>query len=160
MNKLPSVCTALLFLLSACASTSIEEADPLSVSKQNTGLTDGELSQQELAPGECGLFLWRRGSQSRFIFFAKAGQETAAMLFEDIERELMRTGIQGDIFGQFLTRMSYETVPPGMRVDLTLEPGEIISGGQKVSAGSITVTDSQGWETILPIAGVRACQPD
>ena len=37
----------------------------------------GSLPSQDLAAGECGLFLWTQSEPRRFIYFSKAGSRTA-----------------------------------------------------------------------------------
>ena len=45
-------------------------------------------------------------------------------------------------------------------VELRMEPGEQLVGGQRVPEASLTVIDSEGWRTMIPVAGVTACQPE
>lgn len=66
---------------------------------------------------------------------------------------------RGDVFGQFLTDMEYVTGVPISRVSISIRPGEILEGGQRVESGNILFTRADGWETILPVTGVRACMP-
>lgn len=141
--------------LAACVTQAVppEPSSPASL----IVLSDAELTTQRLAPGECGLFLWNRNASNRFIFFSRAGSGNAVFMFNDIARNLSQTGIGGEIFGQFLTEMSYEDATAGLFVTVTIEPGKPIDGGQKVRAGKIMVKDEAGWEVILPVAGTRAC---
>ena len=43
--------------------------------------------------------------------------------------------------------------------DLSLKPGELLEGGQRIESGRLVTTDADGWETVLPVTGVRACIP-
>ena len=117
------------------------------------------LGPQELASGECGLFLWSQTDISKFIFYSKALSGTARMAQGDTPLELEQITAGGDIFGQFNTRMGY-AAQDGREVELTVVPGEMLIGGQRLQSGLLSLTDREGWQTKLPILGVRACQLD
>ena len=70
---------------------------------------------------------------------------------------LVRQG--GTLFGQFMTEMDYTTIE-GETMSLRITPGEMVDGGQKISTGRIKLLNDGGWETVIPVAGLRACQPD
>ncbi|MEO0608076.1 MAG: hypothetical protein AAFY82_07575 [Pseudomonadota bacterium] len=117
------------------------------------------LGPQVLRAGDCGLFLWSKTDVTKFIFFSQALTGTARFAKEDVPMELAQTGAGGNIFGQYNTRMSYQSTD-GLIFDLLIEPGEVLDGGQRIKSGMLTTTDSEGWRTKLPILGVRACQPE
>ena len=147
-------------LLAACATQKPIETSVPAVATEITATPETELEAQQLVAGECGLFLWNIGSENRFIFFSKAGTQTARFLFNGERLNLSQTNVSGDIFGQFLTMMTYRSGRPALLVELQIEPGEVISGGQKVSRGRLTVTDADSWQTIIPVVGTRACISD
>jgi hypothetical protein len=62
------------------------------------------------------------------------------------------------VFGEFLTEAEYR-VSSGEQVKLSILPGEMMENGQRVASGSLVVRDAAGWETVLPVAGLRACMP-
>ncbi len=120
----------------------------------------GTLPPQTLAAGECGLFLWTQDTPRRFVFFSRAATGTASAMLQSSERsDLTLTAQRGDLFGQFMTEMDFVTAT-GQPVSLRLQPGESVEDGQKISAGRIELLDDGGWSTIIPIVGLRACQPD
>lgn len=116
------------------------------------------LSPQVLTEGECGLFLWTRREAPEFVFFAKANTETAKFWYEKAEQALTRTGVGGDVFGQQLTEQFF-TLPDGRKLELSLTPGDLLVGGQRVPEATFRVLDSEGWATLIPAAGVTVCQP-
>ncbi|MEL7130173.1 MAG: hypothetical protein AAGK23_11560 [Pseudomonadota bacterium] len=116
------------------------------------------LPAQTLAIGECGLFLWSQTDLSRFTFFAKAGASEALLLFNGAPTDLALTATRGDIFGQFLTDLTYRIVSTGQEITVTYTPGEPLEGGARVSSGRISYKTPDGWTTVLPVVGVRACQ--
>ena len=58
-----------------------------------------------------------------------------------------------------MTEMDYTTIE-GETMSLRITPGEMVEGGQKISTGRIKLLNDGGWETVIPVAGLRACQPD
>ncbi len=122
-------------------------------------IPESGLGPQELAPGDCGLFLWSKTDVTKFIFFSRASSGSALISRAAGPEVLSQTGANGDIFGQFNTQLSY-LAPDGSQVALMVTPGEDLEGGQRVSGGLITTTDLEGWQTKLPVLGVRACQPE
>lgn len=117
------------------------------------------LGPQHLQPDECGLFLWSKTDASKFIFFSKALSAEAVMSLANGPAVLTQTGAGGEIFGQFNTRSSY-TSETGTQVSLMLVPGREVEGGQRIASGLLTVTNDEGWQTKLPVLGVRACQSE
>lgn len=117
------------------------------------------LGPQTLQAGECGLFLWSKTDVTKFIFFSEALTGTARFAKDEVPMELEQTGAGGNIFGQFNTRMSYQSLD-GLSFDLRIDPGEVLEGGQRIESGMLTTTDPEGWRTKLPVLGVRACQPE
>ena len=117
------------------------------------------LGPQDLPPGECGLFLWSKTDLSKFIFYSKALSGEATFAQNEDPIMLTQATAGGDIFGQFNTRMSYVSAD-GRTLSLTIEPGDLMDGGQRLESGLINLVDAEGWQTVLPVLGVRACQPE
>ncbi|MEM9740838.1 MAG: hypothetical protein AAF829_13335 [Pseudomonadota bacterium] len=157
MVRLSAACLVLsLWLATACSATDTAGQRVVELNAVDTVPRRG-LPAQELDVGECGLFLWSLSGEPTFIFFAKATQNSATMLIGAQERTLARTASDGDIFGQFMTQMGWVSPDTGHRVDLVFEAGELLGEGQRISNGRIKLVDGEGWETIIPVAGVRAC---
>lgn len=151
----------LSFLLVGCQSNDVDPADErarlLAQSPAIDSVPSSALGPQALLTGECGLFLWSQTDVSKFIFYSKALSGTA--LFAQGEAPLALTQISagGDIFGQFNTTIGY-LADDGREVSLDLVPGDLLEGGQRIESGMINVRDREGWDTRLPVLGVRACQ--
>ncbi len=116
------------------------------------------LPGQQLAPGECGLFLWSQTDISKFVFFARSAQPTALLLIDDQPVDVTLEAAGGDIFGEFLTDLVYRVPQTGQQVSIGYTPGDDLVGGARVSSGRISYTDADGWTRVLPVLGVRACQ--
>lgn len=155
---LSPICASLL--LYACASSdpkSTNNAKAISTIPSVTAPTSG-LKAQQLQPGECGLFLWTKSLPNTLIFFSKAGTNTALIKSNDAEQSITLINASGDIFGQFMTQQAYQA-PNNVTVALSFSAGKAMEDGQRISNGRLTRTSDEGWETIIPIVGVRACQP-
>lgn len=116
------------------------------------------LSPQELQAGECGLFLWTRRESPEFIYFSKAGTETALIWLDKEEHALSRTGVGGEVFGQQLTEQ-YFVMADGRQVELEMTPGDMLISGQRIPEVLVRVIDGEGFKTVIPAAGVTVCQP-
>lgn len=152
----------LLGVAAACQSTiNDREDDPrarmLAMQPAINSVPTSGLGPQELAEQECGLFLWSKTDISKFIFFSKALSGTAVFAQTDVPIELTQTRAGGDIFGQFNTNMEFVS-SDGRVLSLTVVPGDMLQGGQRLESGLISMTDREGWQTKLPVLGVRACQ--
>jgi hypothetical protein len=141
-------------LLAACASNGGKPVPPA----PDVPIA-GSLPGQDLAPGECGLFLWTQGTPRRFIYFSRAGAATAESMLAETRQTLALVRQGGTLFGQFMTEMDYVT-PEGESVSLQITPGDMVDGGQKIASGRFKLLNAGGWETVIPVAGLRACQPD
>lgn len=117
------------------------------------------LPPQRLDAGQCGLFLWGMSAPRRFVFFTEGSSGDALVLLGETPTTIPMTSAGGDVFGQFLTRMSFEDPASKAKVTVSIKPGEPLEGGQRVDSGNILFRDAEGWETVLPVTGVRACMP-
>lgn len=158
MRTLTLICA--VSLATACASSSTVRKTPTTSAPEMAARTVPEegLPPQRLKPGECGLFLWGMSAPRKFVFFTD-GTGTALVLDNDTPVSLPMSSAGGDVFGQFMTRMTFRNSSNGQSVSIAIEPGEALEGGQRVEGGTIQFRDSEGWETILPVTGVRACMP-
>ncbi|MEO0817238.1 MAG: hypothetical protein AAFX86_07995 [Pseudomonadota bacterium] len=157
MLRLSIVFVVFPFLLLAGCATTTSSGGQSSPTTATAASTQTELPPQQLELGECGLFLWSLSGDPTFVFFSKATEGSAKMFIGSNVEALSQTGAGGDIFGQFMTEMEWISAGTGHRIDLQIVPGENMIEGQRVSNGRIKLTDAEGWETIIPVRGARAC---
>ena len=143
--------------LGACAT---REAAPVASAKPEaaSGVIDGVLAPQTLAPGACGLFLWTSDLPSRFVFFMRAGESSAKVQSPDGPEDLTMVRQEGSLMGQFSTKTVFQT-PSAGTVRLSFAAGEPIEGGQRIQNGRLVFLNADGWETIMPVVGLAACEP-
>lgn len=163
MTRSLPIIFALAITLIGCQSSELDPAEErarlLAMKPAIDSVPKSGLGPQELLVGDCGLFLWSQTDVSKFIFFSKALSGTATFAQGEVPLVLTQIAAGGDIFGQFNTNMTYAT-QDGRELALSIEPGENLDGGQRIESGMINIRDAEGWDTKLPVLGVRACQQE
>ncbi|PKP83475.1 MAG: hypothetical protein CVT79_01340 [Alphaproteobacteria bacterium HGW-Alphaproteobacteria-18] len=150
------------FILAGCSTNSETRQARSAVTAMESPIAEVPsegLPPQRLAAGECGLFLWGMAAPRRFTFFMEASSGEALVLHEGTAHRLVTTDTSGEVFGQFFTETHYLSADGSWSVNLNLKPGEVLEGGQRVESGRLVTTGADGWETVLPVTGVRACIP-
>ena len=118
----------------------------------------GSLAARRLSAGSCGLFLWIRNAQRKQVLFADAATRTAEMMFDGAPVELTRTLADGpSAFGHF-ARQDFTGAGLSVTLDLTLDAREGMTDGVAVPQGSMRVSQPDGWQIVLPVGGLVACQ--
>ncbi len=163
MIRFLTAALGLSVVLMGCQSNELDPAEQrakmLAMKPAIDSVPNSALGPQELLAGECGLFLWSQTDVSKFIFYSKALSGIAQFAQDDVPIALTQIGAGGDIFGQFNTQMTYLS-DDGREVALTLDAGDLLDGGQRIESGLINIRDREGWDTKLPVLGVRACQQE
>ena len=142
------LCGALL--LSSCAST-----DAAKTATPN-GVAVDVLAPRNLAPGECGLFVWA-GEARRFILFSQAGEGAIlARGGEDVSLSPTTGAQDADLYGQVPIQSFSD--PDGKAYDLRLSSPSELEGGMRYVAGTWKHKDSAGWEVLTPVYGLSTCR--
>jgi len=128
-------------LLVGCATTAKDD------SKTRKGLMN-----KTLASGECGLYVWTADTTKTFTLFATPSEITYL----------------NDASETSLTEKNPTTPPAtsrefmdqqGKALTLTLLSPQQIDGGTRYKAGRLTSISEDGWEKVVPVVGLYACQP-
>ena len=117
------------------------------------------LPAQDLAAGECGLFLWTRRDDPAFVFFSKSNDPAAMVWYEDNAQNLTLAGVDGEVFDQEYTNQTFTFEGKTSLLRLSLTPGQKLVDGRRVPEASIRIIDAEGWETVIPAVGITACRP-
>lgn len=135
------VILALGLILAGCAAT-----------PKDAPITTPGFSTKTLAAGECGLYVWTADAAKTFTLFASPYEIT-----------LLSGGQESRLTEKSPTTppaMSREFVDEaGKRLSLTLLLPQEIEGGRRYRAGRLTSLAEDGWEKVVPIVGLYACQP-
>jgi hypothetical protein len=116
------------------------------------------LPQQALSVGQCGMFVWSKNENPVLMMVAYDNPAEAVVRTDGRERRLERTAFDGERqHGHFET----QTFSNG-RITLTLEvrltPQGNMRDGALIEAGVVRMRDRRGWETVVPVGGLLACQ--
>lgn len=115
------------------------------------------LEPQHLDEGRCGLFLWTRQSEPVFVMVAYDVPDSAYVRANGRERTLRRTAFEGDrIHGQF-ERQTFSDGRLTLSVEIQFDVTRPIQDGAIVEEGVMRAVDEAGWQTIIPVGGMVAC---
>lgn len=113
----------------------------------------GALPPQDLARGECALFLWSRDPAPALVLVARAG--SARVSWNGRQRDLARAdGADGAV----AAKARYADEALSIDLDVELERREGLSGGAIVRAGTIETRETGGDTILQPVGGLLACR--
>lgn len=161
-----SLCAAAL--ISACGAMSAKEDSIVSTADSSNAagvaLGDdevlsrlGTLPSQQLATGECGLFLWAKREDAPLVFF----QRSTGPAYMDVDgsfSELMRTDAEDAIGLQFYQLQQFTAADMRIQVSVSPEETQSLQRGLKLPSGSISVVTGDGWSVSIPVAGAIGCR--
>lgn len=141
--------TVAALLLGACATPEAQPAPSASNARF------GVLTPRKLATGECGLFLWARSPSRRLVFYGAMGGGASAVL-NGREVALTRIDAHGaEVLGQFEEQaFSYGDYRIDLQVKFSSRPG--MERGA-VAQGTLRLAQADGWEYVMPVGGLNAC---
>ncbi len=131
-------------LLSGCAALDIAKTAP---EAKPSGL-----SARTLSAGDCGLFVWAADRAKTFTLFASESE--AALYKEGTEIGLTE---ENPALPSATSREFMDA--SGAAYTLTLLSPQEIEGGTRYKTGRLVSLDDEGWERVIPIVGLYACQP-
>ncbi len=113
-----------------------------------------ELPPQQLAPGQCALFLWDRASGRRI---AMLGHTPPILRLQRDGRalDLPVEARDGEAVMGFAPNSRFRQANRIYDVRLTILPAT--AGGAVVRDGSLTITEADGSAVVLPVAGLAGC---
>jgi len=166
INIIKSACAALMVAsLAACATDGavpqrVTAAKPTTAQHAAAKAIDshfGTLAPRQMAAGQCAMFLWVRNAERKLVFYGSAAGEARAVL-DGREVGMTRTSINGhEAFGQYEDQTyTYEGQRIQVRVDFERRAG--MERGVVVPQGTLRLQQADGWETVLPVGGLVACE--
>lgn len=139
--------------LVACGTTA---TDFKSKTKNSISANQDRLAPRDLNAGECGIFVWTADNARRFVFFSQTDSSTASWWGESGEIEIARTSSDGlPAFGQ-TPNQTYQ-LPDGGELNLKLGDPEEVDNGTRYRTGAITQKAANGWDKVMPVSGIAAC---
>ena len=159
MNRFLSKVAAVLLLplVAGCATTTPSPQPPAAQQAAVSGDEFGRLAARKLNKGECGLFLWTKSSDRRLVFFSRPNG-TALVVLGGAEAELERSAVEGaEVLGLY-ERQTFTRANERLQVTVGFERRPGMDRGVVVPQGSLRLVRLDGWEMILPVGGLVACE--
>lgn len=110
------------------------------------------ISGKTLAAGECGLYVWTADAAKTFTLFAAPSEVSYLKGGKTIALTEKNSTVPPASTREFID-------PEGKSLNLTLLAPQEIENGIRYKAGRLTSLSDDGWEKVVPIVGLYACQP-
>lgn len=117
----------------------------------------GTIPAQQVASGECGLFLWAKREDAPLILFQRSNGDTL-MRVDGALQGLSRSSMDNQIALQFYRDQQFTVGDMSIKVSVTPEQTRTLQQGLKVPNGSISISTQSGWSAAVPVAGAIGCQ--
>ena len=148
--------------LAACASEPKPDVVPASAGLGTTAAPDPTpLASYDIPSGRCGMILWTKDSGRVAPIFRSIDTVQASMIIEGETVPLLLASQDGDLrFGMRAQQVFTPTDPEkhSTVVETKLEWGQAFPGGIYINRGSLKLTATDGWQRILPVAGIAGCK--
>jgi hypothetical protein len=156
-----SLAVASLIALSGCSEvrsrigldTPIVQTEPSSLES-----VLGELPAQSLRKGECGMFLWSRTDDRKLILFSRGNDDGAIVVLEGREQNIPRVATDGRVVLNYSEQQSYVWRGYSLQVKVDFDQRQGIGRGAIIPAGTIRMSRRDGWEYVVPVGGLIACE--
>ena len=116
------------------------------------------LPGQQLAAGECGLFLWLKRDDAPLVLFQRSKSDEARMIIDGKVTALKRTSLDGPIGLSFFEKQDFTAGDMTFSLRIQAERDKNLQQGLKVPAGILSMASADGWSAALPVAGAIGCQ--
>lgn len=139
----------LLFGLAACGGPNLAAVG----NERGAGL-----SAQELAVGQCGLFLWGRTDGRPLQLFQNVTTGALKLAFIDGEQQVRVTRQARPIVDRFYADQGMVAGEVTIDIDLRPEAGRNLVRGIKIPKGQIAVMAPDGTRTLIAVTGLFGCR--
>lgn len=162
--KPAAACVCAALLLAACG-TSAGRGERRAAAAPPVGAVEAgdlrfdALAPQPLDPGACGMYLWAQSAGDPvFVLAALTAPPRARVRVNGRDRDLARTAAEGQAAHGHFEQQTFSDGRLTLTVDVTFDLQRRMSGGAPIERGVIRVTDREGWETLIPVGGLVACE--
>lgn len=156
----------LALLVPACATGTPSDSGP-STASQLPGFIETEapdpavLNSYGIPSGRCGMILWTPSGSKIAPVFTSVDSIEATMQIEGEEVPLSLRRQSGEIRFGMRAEQVFAAVPDnhaGTTVETKLRWGQPFPSGSYIRGGTITLTGADGWQRIMPVAGIAGCK--
>lgn len=149
---------SILVLVSACADNR-RESPEIAARTAADGLEIGRLPPQTLERGNCGLFLWSKTTPPELVFFHNAAEGGARLKMNGEDILVPKTAQSGvAVYGQNSSQ-SFKAENFDLELKIAFDESKRIVNGTRVPLGTLKILKADGWTSVLPVAGMIACEP-
>ena len=118
----------------------------------------GTLRPQRIDKSDCGLFLWDKTQSRNLIFFASALNSDAKMVIAEEEVDLKRKTAEGNnVLGHFM-QQTYVSSSFNVSLSFVTEPSGNNRNGAIIPQGTLRFQQNEGWDLVIPVAGIVSCK--
>ena len=143
--------------ISACASTG--PAPSASMGPQSVASARADsLPPQELADGECGLFLFGMGEGHPFVVFENVTAGRALVVHEGVIHAPDISDQPGVFVPGERFMRAYSAPGASLAFTLTGRVGEETGSGPRLDEALLRIRSADGAETVRPLGGVYSCR--
>jgi hypothetical protein len=116
------------------------------------------LAPQTLVKGKCGLFLWTRTADPQFVFVAFDTPAEARMRVSGRNVTFERVAFDGLPRAGHFERQTFQAGDLSIEAEIDWDDVRPVRDGALVRQGTVRLRAASGWETLMPVAGLSACQ--
>ena len=150
------VACSLMLLLAGCGGGGARPATaPLAA---DDGIPLNTLPRQNLAAGQCGLFLWKAGNEARLVLMAQVQPAMARIALDGRLVDLPRINAQAGDTGGLFADAIYSDGGTTVALNIRLEQRSGLEGGAVVTDGTLRLDRANGDGFVMPVAGLLACR--
>ncbi|MEM6913782.1 MAG: hypothetical protein AAF511_07370 [Pseudomonadota bacterium] len=119
------------------------------------------LANSSIPSGQCGMILWSQMGSRTVPIFRSVGTTTATMTVEEEPIDFVLAGQSGAIRLGMAEAQDFVSGPSRngpVGAKLRFAWGQAFPGGSFVQRGTLTVSGADGWERVMPVAGIAGCK--
>jgi hypothetical protein len=116
------------------------------------------LEPQTLEVGECGLFLWSRDAEPKLMMVAYDKPGMVRLRANDRIMTLPRVAFSGENASGHFEKQRYADDGLTINVEVKFDEARTLRDGAYIKEGVMRITSKRGWDTLIPVGGLAACQ--
>ncbi|MEO1657666.1 MAG: hypothetical protein AAFR65_08085 [Pseudomonadota bacterium] len=119
------------------------------------------LANSAIPRGQCGMILWSQMGSQTVPIFRSVGITQASMTLENEPVNLVLAQQSGMLrlgMGDSQDFITGASNSGAVGAKLRFDWGQPFPGGSYVQRGTLTVSGADGWERVMPVAGIAGCK--
>ena len=141
------------------AAARLRTTEPVSMASEAPD--PGALKGYGIPSGRCGMVLWARAGKAAVPIFQTLDSGKGVMEIDGEQATLTRVRVNGVARAGMPQMQVFQTrLSDGRSVEIEANTvwGEAFPGGSYVERGTISLTGSDGWSRVTPVAGIAGCK--